>query len=97
MKPDHVANADGVAVSRRLGQLVETIAKDIKDCANACDTYSKKQIIVRVLKGPIWDETLQGFVKMFADHKTELQLAISVHTSRAVGAAHDKLDALMTK
>ena len=96
MKAEHTAT-DGVTIGTRLEPLINAIALDIKECANACDTYSKKRLIVRVFTGSAWDETLQGYIKVFTDRKAELNLAISLHTGVSIDSAVDKLDQLMTK
>ena len=36
---------DGTTVEGRMQDLAKVTAGDIKDCANACDTYSKKKLI----------------------------------------------------
>ena len=77
--------------------LVDRTANDIKECANVCDTYSKKRLLVKVLKGPIWDDTLKGFIQLFADRKAEFNFAVSIHTGMAIDRANDKLDALTTR
>ena len=59
-------------------------ARDIKDCANACDTYSKKKLLVKVLKGPVWAEKLGGFVAVFAERKHEFQLALAIHNANSL-------------
>ena len=53
-----------MTIGARLQDLVDRTANDIKECANVCDTYSKKRLLVKVLKGPIWDDTLKGFIQM---------------------------------
>ena len=77
--------------------LVKRTANDIKECANVCDTYSKKRLLVKVLKGPIWDDMLKGFIQLFVDHKAEFTAAISLHTSLAVDRANVQLDKIMTR
>ena len=72
-------------------------AADIKECANVCDTYSKKRLLVKVLKGHSWDEKLQGYIQLFANRKAEITHLVTLHTGVAVDRAIDKLDALMTR
>ncbi|PIL33406.1 hypothetical protein GSI_04028 [Ganoderma sinense ZZ0214-1] len=93
---DHAAK-DGKTIDVRLTDSVMRTANDIKECANVCDTYSKKRLLVKVLKGPIWDDTLKGFIQLFADRKAEFNFAIVIHTGMAIDRANDKLDALTTK
>ncbi|TBU40766.1 hypothetical protein BD309DRAFT_992844 [Dichomitus squalens] len=96
VRADHVGR-DGMTIRARLQDLVKRTANDIKECANVCDTYSKKRLLVKVLKGPVWDDTLKGFVQLFTDRKAEFNFAIAIHTGMAVDRANDKLDTLMTK
>lgn len=42
--PEHIG-IDGDTVRGRLQRLAEDTAKDIKDCANVCDAYSKRKLI----------------------------------------------------
>ena len=43
----------GVTIEARMHSLAEEAAITIKECANACDTYSKQKLVVKVLKGPV--------------------------------------------
>ncbi|KAM5542915.1 hypothetical protein V8D89_003299 [Ganoderma adspersum] len=85
-----------MSVLLQLQGVLKRTANDIKECANVCDTYSKKRLLVKVLKGPMWDDTLTGFIKLFADRKAEFTFAVSIHTGMAIDSANDKLDALTT-
>ncbi|KAJ2965360.1 hypothetical protein NUW54_g14143 [Trametes sanguinea] len=69
---------DGRVLQDRLMELAEKTAQDIRDCANVCDTFLKKRLIVKVLKGPVWAEKLAEFVKTFADRKGDFQFALVV-------------------
>ena len=75
---------DGRPLKDRLEELAEKTAKDIKDCANFCDTFVKKKLLVKVFKGPVWAEKLTGFVKVFSDRKTDFQFALAMHTANSV-------------
>ncbi|EKM56765.1 uncharacterized protein PHACADRAFT_172445 [Phanerochaete carnosa HHB-10118-sp] len=77
----HHLGPDGVTIEGRLQSLVRQAAEDIKDCANACDTYSKKRLLVKVLKGPIWEARLAEHVARFHQLKKELKFALSIHTA----------------
>lgn len=41
---DEVA-PDGSTIKGRMQDLIRDTAEDIKKCANACDTYSKKKLV----------------------------------------------------
>ncbi|KAJ8495156.1 hypothetical protein ONZ51_g1863 [Trametes cubensis] len=75
---------DGRVLKDRLEDLAEKTAKDIKDCANLCDTFLKKRLIVKVLKGPIWADKLAGFVQTFADRKADFQFALTMHSANTM-------------
>ena len=96
VRANHVAR-DGITIGARLLDLIKRTATDIKECANVCDTYSKKRLLVKVLKGPIWDDTLKGFIQLFVDRKAEFSFAVAIHTGIAIDRANDKLDTIMTR
>ncbi|KAI0327267.1 hypothetical protein GY45DRAFT_1327868 [Cubamyces sp. BRFM 1775] len=75
---------DGRVLKDRLEELAEKTARDIKDCANLCDTFLKKRLIVKVLKGPIWADKLAGFVQTFADRKADFQFALTMHSANTI-------------
>ena len=56
-------------------------AKDIKECANACDTYLKKSLMVRVLRSQVWEERLTGFYATFTQRRNDFELALAIHTA----------------
>ncbi|KAJ7057115.1 hypothetical protein C8F01DRAFT_1372411, partial [Mycena amicta] len=84
---DEVA-PDGSTIKGRMQIIIETTAKDIKNCANACDTYVKKKLVVKVLKGPIWEGKLAAFAGVFTKRRTEFEFAMSMHTALGVDAAN---------
>ncbi|KAI0766998.1 hypothetical protein C8Q74DRAFT_1369868 [Fomes fomentarius] len=96
VRPDHVGR-DGVAVGARLESLIKETARDIKECANACDTYSKKRLLVKVLKSSSWDGKLKEYIQLFADRKHAFVFAVSIHTGMAIDHANDQLDMLISR
>ena len=68
----------------RLQELAEKTAEDIKQCANVCDTFLKKGILVKFFKGPVWASRMAGFVEVFAARKGEFQLALDMHTANSL-------------
>ncbi len=62
----------------------ERAAQDIKDCANVCDTYLKKTLIVKVLRSQVWETRLTGFLRVFAQRRQDYEFALSIHTAVAV-------------
>ena len=71
-----------------MAALCEKTAKDIRDCSNTCDTYSRKKLIVKVLQGPVWDGKLTSFVGLFVSRKDEFMFALSIHTAIGVDTAN---------
>ncbi|KAF7319371.1 VPS13 domain-containing protein [Mycena chlorophos] len=84
--PDALA-PDGSTIKGRMQVIIETAAKNIKACANACDTYVKKKLVVKVIKGPIWEGRLAAFSGEFTKRKSEFEFAMSIHTALGVDAA----------
>ena len=75
---------DGRVLKDRLEELAEKTARNIRECANFCDTFLKKRLLIKVLKGPIWAEKLGGFMTMFAERKEEFQFALAMHTANTL-------------
>ncbi|KAF7974234.1 hypothetical protein HWV62_13116 [Athelia sp. TMB] len=80
---------DGRSVQDRLDDLMRNIAKDITNCGNICDTYSKKRLLVKILKGPIYEGRLSDCASAFMGRKKEIRMALAIHTAL-------KLDSVMT-
>ncbi|KAK6985237.1 hypothetical protein R3P38DRAFT_3291978 [Favolaschia claudopus] len=79
--PTNVKDADEVApdgstIKGRLQEIVNIATDDIKACANACDAYTKKKLVVKVLKGT------------FTKRRSEFEFALSVHTAVGVDAVN---------
>ncbi|KAJ7668060.1 hypothetical protein B0H17DRAFT_1336028 [Mycena rosella] len=82
---------NGLTIEGRMQVIVAGTAKDIEACGNTCDTYSKKKLVVKVLKGPIWDGKLGRFVEIFMTRRAELDSALVAHTALGVDAAKKTL------
>ncbi|KAJ7507291.1 hypothetical protein B0H11DRAFT_197898 [Mycena galericulata] len=82
---------DGSTIAGRMQAIIKATADDIKACANACDTYVKKKLLVKVLKGPIWEGRLVKFVGAFTKHRSEFEFALSIHTAVGVDQANKTL------
>lgn len=87
-------SSDGQSIKSRLEELCIATAEDIKACANTCDAYSKKKLVVKVLAGPVWEGKLLEFAGLFTQRKEEFAFALTVNTAVGVGMANDKLDAV---
>ena len=49
-------------------------------------------ILVKIFAGPVWDERLLEFAKVFTDRRKELEFTLTIHTTIGVDAANLKLD-----
>ncbi|PIL33864.1 hypothetical protein GSI_03570 [Ganoderma sinense ZZ0214-1] len=78
-------------------ELVKQTAEDIKTCANAGDTYAKKKLLVKVIKGSIWDCTLKGFIDLFANRRKAFTFALALHVGAGVDDANRKLKEIDSK
>ncbi|KAI0633747.1 hypothetical protein C8Q77DRAFT_1157911 [Trametes polyzona] len=88
---------DGTTIKARLQSLVAQSADDIKDCANACDTYSKKKLLVKVIKSSSWDDKFKSYLTLFADRRKAFTFALEMHVGKAVDDANRKLNAIDKK
>ncbi|KAI1785573.1 hypothetical protein LXA43DRAFT_899499 [Ganoderma leucocontextum] len=75
---------DGRVLKDRLEELAEKTASDIKECANVCDTFLKKRLLVKVFKGPVWAERLAVFVQVFEGRKADFQFTLTMHTANSL-------------
>ncbi|KAJ7777905.1 hypothetical protein DFH07DRAFT_730843 [Mycena maculata] len=82
---------DGSTIKGRMQEIVHATAEDIKACANACDTYIKKKLVVKILKSSVWDGKLVAFTGTFTKRRTEFEFALSIHTALGVDAANKTL------
>ncbi|KAI0656679.1 hypothetical protein C8Q70DRAFT_329793 [Cubamyces menziesii] len=88
---------DGTTIKARLQGLIKRTADDIKDCANVCDAYAKKKLIVKVLKSSSWDDKFKSYVTLFADRRKAFTFALEMHVGKAVDDANRKLESVDTK
>ncbi|KAF7307764.1 hypothetical protein MKEN_01136500 [Mycena kentingensis (nom. inval.)] len=91
--PDEIA-PDGTTIKGRMQALMKTIADDIKACANACDTYNKKKLVVKILKSAVWEGKLVAFAGTFTKRRGELEFSLSIHTALGVDAANRAISAV---
>ncbi|KAJ7084934.1 hypothetical protein C8R44DRAFT_894044 [Mycena epipterygia] len=72
---------DGSTIRGRMQEIVKGTADDIKACANACDTYSKKKLVGKLV----------NFVGIFTRRRSEFEFALSIHTALGVDTANKTL------
>ncbi|KAI0661089.1 hypothetical protein C8Q70DRAFT_911215 [Cubamyces menziesii] len=87
----------GMTIEARMQNLVKQTADDITACGNACDTYAKKRLIVKVIKGSVRDSTLKNYIDIFAKRRKDFTFALAIHTGAGVDDANRKLDTLDNK
>ncbi|THG94425.1 hypothetical protein EW026_g7045 [Hermanssonia centrifuga] len=79
--------SDGVSIKDRLGNRMESIAKNIEQCAATCDTMQKKRLIVKVFKSISWETKLKTFSDAFAAHRDGLHRELAMHASLRIEQA----------
>ncbi|KAI0644525.1 hypothetical protein C8Q79DRAFT_777894 [Trametes meyenii] len=97
VKDQDTMGPGGMTVKARMQELVKQTADDITACGNACDAYSKKRLIVKVIKGSVWESTLKGYMDVFAKRKKDFTFALAIHTGMGVDDANRKLISLDSK
>ncbi|KAI0656683.1 hypothetical protein C8Q70DRAFT_329984 [Cubamyces menziesii] len=97
IKDEEEPGPDGTTIKARMQELVKRTADDIKTCANACDAYSKKKLLVKVLKSSSWDDKFKGFLTLFTDRRKAFTFALEMHVGKGVDDANRKLDSVNTK
>ena len=78
-----VAESDGkfMTVQERLKDVIADIERDLKECANACDTYCKKHLFSKVFNGSKWSNILERFRARFVERRKAIICQLSIHTS----------------
>ena len=94
MKDAKEVGPNGDTIEARMQSLSQKTADDIKACANECDTYNKKRLLVKVLKGQVWQDKLVEWIEKFAKRKDEFELALTMHTARTVDYTQKAVEAL---
>ncbi|KIK58948.1 hypothetical protein GYMLUDRAFT_262272 [Collybiopsis luxurians FD-317 M1] len=92
ISPDQKEPNRGFTVAESLKKLCTRISDDIWSCANLCDTYSKKRLLVKLLKSPIYEGRFAGYIDTFVDRRTELHTALSMFTAHKIHSAFSVLE-----
>lgn len=66
----------------------------MRKCANTCDTYVKKKLLVKIFAGSRWENKLLEFVDVFTKRRGEFEFALTIHTTIGVDVANQKLDTI---
>ncbi|KAI0666572.1 hypothetical protein C8Q78DRAFT_434848 [Trametes maxima] len=88
---------DGQTAKTRLQKLVTDTAGDIKDCANACDTYSKKKLLTKVFNSSSWDDKFKGFLTLFTERRKAFSFELELYVGKGMNDANRKLDGVDEK
>ena len=59
----------GGPIEDELKDDIENARKDMEECENACDTYSKKRRLVKFFTSPSWEAKFAQFVAAFTEHR----------------------------
>lgn len=65
----------------RLEHLSKATANEIKEGANACETYLKKKLIVKFIKSPLWEKRFADLCKKYYDRRKEFEFELSIRSS----------------
>lgn len=64
----------------RLELISKATANDIKEGANACETYLKKKLVVKFLKSPLWEKRFSDLFKKYSDRRKEFEFELTVRS-----------------
>ncbi len=73
-----------MTIEDRLSGVAERTEKDIRECAHACDTFTKKSMVSKIVKGSIYSKELFEYTDRFKDRRLEFQQALGMHMARVV-------------
>ncbi|GJE85128.1 VPS13 domain-containing protein [Phanerochaete sordida] len=82
---------DGKTIEERLGARIKAIAADIEKYSAICDTFSKKKKVVKLFRSLEWENKLEGFAKVFEDHKEALHDDLAIFASVGIQQANETL------
>lgn len=87
-KIDESAQIEGIT----LRDILQSIAGDIKQCGNACDTYSKLRPLTQFVKAAVWRKTFLDFIQRFSRQRSRLVTRLSAHIYADATENSEKLD-----
>lgn len=76
----------------QIAVVCKDMAGDIQECWILVRTQQKRSFLVRYLSATKWNEELAQFIIRFQDRAQELQVALQLHTVRALRRLEDKQD-----
>jgi hypothetical protein len=84
VRDPYLIGPDGSPIHSRLETVSKMAAQDIKECANTCDTYLKKTLVVKVLRSQVWETRLASFLRIFAQRRQDFEFALMIHTANTI-------------
>ncbi|KAJ3809510.1 hypothetical protein F5876DRAFT_43739 [Lentinula aff. lateritia] len=90
--PNQKESGRGFTVEESLKKICSRIAEDIWSCANLCDSYSKKRLLVKLLKSPIYEGRLAGYIQTFVERRTELHTVLGMFTAHKIHSTFSLLE-----
>ncbi|KAJ3891482.1 hypothetical protein GG344DRAFT_47310 [Lentinula edodes] len=90
--PNQKESNRGFTVEESLKKICSRIAEDIWSCANLCDSYSKKRLLVKLLKSPIYEGRLAGYIQTFVERRTELHTVLGMFTAHKIHSTFSLLE-----
>jgi len=90
-------SVDGMKIEDRMRKLLADTTKEIKDCANACNTYTKAGTVSKLLKCAIWDAIFVKFVQLFAQRRSDFKFVLTTYISLKIDGVDRKIDILNEK
>ncbi|KAG7087297.1 hypothetical protein E1B28_013275 [Marasmius oreades] len=81
-----------LTVEDKLASLCARIERDIQECGNLCDTFSKKRFLVKLLKGPIYEIRLAEMGQTLEERRRELEHALLLFTARGIQSTNNTLN-----
>ncbi|KAF5373385.1 hypothetical protein D9757_009762 [Collybiopsis confluens] len=85
-------DAADITLEVRMANLMQDIAQDIKWAGLVCETYEKKNALVRTLKAKIYEDRLASQINLFQRHREQFQFLLSLFINTGVQSANRKLD-----
>ena len=90
-----VIRPDGSVLEDKLQECLTQIESDIRACSNACDAYSKKTTLAKVVHGIVWNTRFAEYVNTFQQRRAELEFTLTVRTGVGVEQANVKYVAFL--
>ncbi|KZV67466.1 hypothetical protein PENSPDRAFT_611329, partial [Peniophora sp. CONT] len=84
--------ADGETTT--IKSCIFNIRRDLRDCYNACDTFSKKRRVTRLLQCAEWNAQFASYAETFQTRKGELSTALRFYMAGKITSVAEDIDAM---